>query len=240
MANEIRLLPALIVLSACTLGFRAIDIVATAAEAAEPAKEEHKDEHGEDTASDANMDEYFADYDEFVNDSNSGEEETPQPETCVAEVDFTSETGLSQYEIQVLRSLSERREELEQRENDIDTREQMAAAAEVRLEDQIAELKALEAGVQDLLAAMEAKRDERLAALVKVYETMKPKDAARIFNTLDNDVLLKVSQRMKSASLAAVMASMSSERAEELTRMLAARADLPDSAEDVMKKATAG
>ncbi len=116
----------------------------------------------------------------------------------------------------------------------------MAVAAEARLDDQIAELKSLEAGVQNLLAEMEAKRDERLEALVKVYETMKPKDAARIFNTLDNDVMMKVSQRMKSANLAAVMASMSSERAEELTRMLASRAELPASAEEVMQRASAG
>lgn len=241
MAKEIRLLPALIVLSACTLGFRAVDIVAAAAEAAEPTKDDHApadDDHGEGEA--AGMDDYFADYDEFVSEEGVEEAAHAPAETCVAEVDFSSETGLSQYEIQVLRSLSERREELEQRETDLDTREQMTAAAEARLEDQISELKALEAGVQDLLAAMEAKRDERLEALVKVYETMKPKDAARIFNTLDNDVLLKVSQRMKSASLAAVMASMSSDRAEELTRMLAARAELPKSAEDVMNRADAG
>ena len=238
MAREIRMLPALMAVSASVLLFKAAAIAEAAGEAtaAEEAKEDQKKddkssdkEAGAENSDEPSHDDYFADYDEFATPEEGGS----QSETCVAEVDFTTETGLSQYEIQVLRSLSERREQLDQRIAEIETREQMAAAAEQRIDDQITELKELEAGVQELLSAMEAKRDERLDALVKVYETMKPKDAARIFETLQNAVLLKVSQRMKSASLAAVMSAMSPERAQELTLLLASRAQLPETAEEL-------
>jgi flagellar motility protein MotE (MotC chaperone) len=80
-----------------------------------------------------------------------------------------------------------------------------------------------------VLAQIEAKGDERMAQLVKTYEAMKPKDAARIFDTMDDKVLIDLSKSMKPATLAAVMASMDPKRAEALTRMLAALADPPAS-----------
>jgi len=54
---------------------------------------------------------------------------------------------------------------------------------------------------------------------------MKPKDAARIFDGMEDGTLLDLAKSMKPATLAAVMASMDSKRAEYLTRMLAKLAD---------------
>ena len=81
--------------------------------------------------------------------------------------------------------------------------------------------------MQALLAKMDDKRDERMAALVKTYETMKPKDAARIFNGMDDALLTDIAKSMKSATLAAVLSSMDAKRAETLTRMLADLAKPP-------------
>ena len=68
---------------------------------------------------------------------------------------------------------------------------------------------------------METKRDERMTSLVKTYEAMKPKDAAAIFNGMDDGVLLDIAKAMKPATLAAILSSMTPKRAEALTRMLA-------------------
>ena len=232
MAKEVRLLPALMAVSVGALAFKAIDIAEAATEAP-PEEEAHVEDSVDHAARERELDELFADEDD-------GEMST-QSETCLAtSPDFSAETGLSQHEIAVLRNLAERRQELDERAGSLDTREQMAAAAEARLNDQIEELKELEAGIQTLLVTMEQKRDERLEGLVKVYESMKPKDAARIFNTLGDEVLLEVSQRMKHASLAAVMSSMSSERAHKLTLMLAERAELPASVDDVLGASSEG
>jgi flagellar motility protein MotE (MotC chaperone) len=76
---------------------------------------------------------------------------------------------------------------------------------------------------------MDDKRDERMAALVKTYESMKPKDAARIFNGMDDALLTDIARSMKSATLAAVLSSMEAKRAETLTRMLADLAKPPAS-----------
>jgi flagellar motility protein MotE (MotC chaperone) len=146
----------------------------------------------------------------------------PTPEQCLSALDAAAEeAGLSANEIIVLRSLQARREALDERETGVETREAAAAAAETRLQEQISELKAVETQIQGLLAQMDTKRDERMASLVKSYESMKPKDAARIFDSMEDAVLLDLAKSMKPATLAAVMSSMQTKRAEALTRMLA-------------------
>jgi flagellar motility protein MotE (MotC chaperone) len=146
----------------------------------------------------------------------------PTPEQCLSALDAAAEeAGLSSNEIIVLRSLQARREALDEREAGITTREGATSAAEARLQEQIAELKAVETRVQGLLSQMETKGGERMASLVKTYEAMKPKDAAGIFNGMDDGVLLDIAKAMKPATLAAVLSAMTPKRAEALTRMLA-------------------
>lgn len=146
----------------------------------------------------------------------------PTPEQCLSALDAAAEeAGLSSNEIIVLRSLQARREALDERELGITTREGATAAAEGRLQEQIVELKAVEARIQGLLSQMETKGNERMASLVKTYEAMKPKDAAEIFDGMDDAVLLDIAKAMKPATLAAIMSTMNPKRAEALTRMLA-------------------
>ena len=57
---------------------------------------------------------------------------------------------------------------------------------------------------------------------MKLYETMKPRDAATIFNDLDMPVLLSVVDRMKDAKAAPVLAAMQPDKAREVTTKLAA------------------
>ena len=152
----------------------------------------------------------------------------PTPEQCLTALNSAAEEmGLSSQEIVVLRSLQSRREALDAREGEIGTREAAAGAAEARLNEQIAELKALEAQVQGLLAQMDEKSDARMASLVKSYESMKPKDAAAIFNGMEDQLLTDIAKSMKPATLAAVLSSMQPKRAEMLTRLLANLAKPP-------------
>lgn len=163
----------------------------------------------------------------------------PTPEQCLTTLNSAAEEmGLSSQEILVLRSLQKRREELDGREGGLETREQAAAAAESRLQEQITELKAVETEIQTLLTAMDTKRDERMTSLVKTYEAMKPKDAANIFNGMEDGILLDIAKSMKPATLAAVMSTMTPKRAEALTRMLAGLAKPPASIEALQKTPT--
>ncbi|MEQ1782865.1 MAG: hypothetical protein ABMA14_15985, partial [Hyphomonadaceae bacterium] len=152
----------------------------------------------------------------------------PTPEQCLTTLNSAAEEmGLSSQEIVVLRSLQARRETLDARESGIATREAAAAAAEGRLQEQIAQIKLVETDVQGLLTQMDEKADKRMADLVKSYESMKPKDAARIFDGMDDGLLVDLAKSMKSSSLAAILSTMQAKRAETLTRMLANLAKPP-------------
>ena len=66
-----------------------------------------------------------------------------------------------------------------------------------------------------------------MKSLVKIYESMKPKDAARIMQQLDMAVLLEVSERMREQKMAAILARMNGETAKTVTMELANRRLLP-------------
>lgn len=136
--------------------------------------------------------------------------------------------ALGKSQIELLQSLSERRKELDARERAIEQREGLLAAAEHRIESKIDELKAVKAEIEGLIKKYDEQEEQQIAGLVKIYETMKPKDAARIFNELDMDVLLEVFERMKSSKTAPVLADMDPIRAKEITTRIAERKKMPD------------
>jgi flagellar motility protein MotE (MotC chaperone) len=109
----------------------------------------------------------------------------------------------------------------------------MIAAVEMRVDGKIAQLKQLQTQITALLGQRDEAQKAQMAALVKTYSTMKPKDAARIFNNLPDDVLVPVAHEMKADVLALVLANMNSDNAKALTVKLANRLALPQTADAV-------
>ncbi|MDH3336092.1 MAG: hypothetical protein OEL50_05560, partial [Rhodospirillaceae bacterium] len=136
-------------------------------------------------------------------------------------------TLLTQTEIDLLQKLAERRQEIELRAREMDTREAMLKAAEARIDKKIDDFKVLKATLDDLIKQYDGQQDAQLASLVKIYENMKPKDAARIFEEMEMTTLLMVAERMKERSLAPVMAKMDPIKAKEMTVELAKMRKLP-------------
>jgi len=149
------------------------------------------------------------------------------PSSSVQSLANRDPTTFTRAEIELLANLAQRREQLEQRAREIDLRESLLAAAEKRLDDRIAELKKLEASIKQIVQQYDQQEEKNLQGLVKVYENMKPKDAARIFESLEPNVLLGVAERMKEAKLAAVLADMSPQAAQDITVRLATRKQIP-------------
>lgn len=128
---------------------------------------------------------------------------------------------LTESELKVLQELSKRREQLDQRERNFDMRAGLLKAAEKRIEEKITQLKALQASIKTKIKERDDKIEPRMQSLVKIYEKMKAKDAARIFAQLDLDILLQVIQRMKEAKSAPILAAMDPKKAKEVTMELA-------------------
>ena len=153
-----------------------------------------------------------------------------------APASFADLAGLSQAEVQVLQALGERRATLDQRAAQAETQDELMLAAERRLDERLAELHQLETTVNALLGHLDEAQETRLASLVDVYQRMRAKDAATVFDGLEDNVLVQVAGRMRQANLAEVMGRMEPVRARRLTTMLADRARPPSAGSDLLAR----
>lgn len=124
----------------------------------------------------------------------------------------------------LLQSLKGRRQELDERSRELDMRESLLKATEKRVEAKVAELKATEARVKAAMGARDKQEADRFKSLVTMYENMKAKDAARIFDRLDLNILIDVSTAINPRKMSSILAQMTPETAERLTIELANRA----------------
>lgn len=125
------------------------------------------------------------------------------------------------------RDLTKRREDLEKREKALTTREALLEAAEREFDQKLRELSAVRSQIESLMVQQTEEEKARTASLVKIYEGMKAKDAARIFNTLETDVLLRVLTSMSERKSSPIIAEMDPERARNITILMAQQTALP-------------
>lgn len=156
-------------------------------------------------------------------DDAGSKSEVPDPTDPAPLTDIQNKDpdDLSSAEKALLDRLQARRLELDQLARELDLRENLLRAAEMKLEDQIAELKTIEERIAAAQAAKKAEEDEKLKDLVVMYENMKPKQAAAIFDRLDLKVLVDVTTRMNPKKTSDIIARMEPAAAERLTVALA-------------------
>ena len=97
------------------------------------------------------------------------------------------------------------------------------------VKESIDELKKIEGSIRNLLGQHDKQEKKKLLSLVRVYESMKPKDAARIFEELDLNVVVDVAELMEERRLAPVLASMDPVKAKTITIEIRTRRKLPES-----------
>ncbi|MBU1176589.1 MAG: hypothetical protein KKH72_14395 [Alphaproteobacteria bacterium] len=142
-------------------------------------------------------------------------------------VPLANSDGSTDTEKAVLERLSDRRAELDLFENELRARQAVVEAAERRLGERVDQLKLLEEQINALVERKKAADDEQFKGLVSMYETMKPKDAANIFDQLGDDVLYRVAISMNPRKMAPILAEMAPARAQELTTLMAAQEPEP-------------
>jgi len=148
----------------------------------------------------------------------------PSPNGTVIPVNAAPHPSPSAAERAILERLQERRQELEKRARELDIREGLIADAEKRVESKLMQIKE---GREQLAVEAHKKEDAeaaRFKGLVTMYESMKPRDAAKIFDRLEVNVLLQVASMMSPRAMSEILALMSPDRAEQLTVELANRA----------------
>lgn len=132
-------------------------------------------------------------------------------------------------ELETLGDLVRRREELDKRQAEMDTREALLQAAEKRVQQQIEELKGLQAKIDTAIKSYDETEQARRASLVRMFQNMKPAEAARIFEQMELPVLLEIVEAMNERRAAPILAQMNPVRAQQVTSELARRRQ-PDAA----------
>jgi flagellar motility protein MotE (MotC chaperone) len=137
----------------------------------------------------------------------------------------------------ILERLQSRRQELEARAREIDIRESLVKAAEKRIEARVQEMKAVETRINTVTQQKSEADAARFKGLITMYEGMKPKDAAKVFDRLEMPVLIEIASQIAPRKMADILGLMSTDAAERLTVELARRAgsDKSASAADLPK-----
>jgi flagellar motility protein MotE (MotC chaperone) len=168
-------------------------------------------------------------------------EEAAKPEVAAPEAARPSETNVavpdpekavSASERAVLERLQARRQELEARAREIDIRESLLKAAEKRIESKVEEMKSVESRIATATDQKSEADVARFKGIVTMYEGMKPKDAARVFDRLEMPVLFEIASQIAPRKMSDILGLMSAEAAERLTVELARRAGTDKSMSD--------
>jgi flagellar motility protein MotE (MotC chaperone) len=130
----------------------------------------------------------------------------------------------------ILERLQSRRQELEARSREIDIRESLLKAAEKRMEGRVEEIKAVESRISTVNQQKTEADAARFKGLVTMYEGMKPKDAAKVFDRLEMSVLFEIASQIAPRKMSDILGLMSAEAAERLTVEMARRAGSDKSA----------
>jgi flagellar motility protein MotE (MotC chaperone) len=157
--------------------------------------------------------------------ANAPAEQPPKPDGVVVFPEQTQQVSAS--ERAILERLQARRQELEARAREIEIRESLLKAAEKRIESRVEEAKATEAKIS-AASGQKAEADAaRFKGIVTMYESMKPKDAAKVFDRLEMSVLYEIASQIAPRKMSDILGLMQPEAAERLTVELARRAN-PD------------
>ncbi|MCZ8181533.1 MAG: hypothetical protein O9322_01065 [Beijerinckiaceae bacterium] len=133
-----------------------------------------------------------------------------------------AQAGGSAEERALLERLRNRRNEIESKDRDLDLRDNLLRMSERKLDERIGELRTLESQLGQGGNKNDVKT--RYKPLVVMYESMKPKEAARVFDRLDTRILMDLVGHMNPRKVSEIMAVMDAAAAEKLTIALARQA----------------
>lgn len=137
--------------------------------------------------------------------AEGADKESPKAE---AKKEFTAE------EVNHFAKLNDRKRELDAKESELNKMEAELASQKVELEKRIQELENTRKNISQVLEQRVQADDKKVATLVEMYSNMKPQQAAKIFETLDEDLAVEILGRMKKKNAAEVMNLMKAEKAQ--------------------------
>ncbi|WP_374434166.1 MotE family protein [Tabrizicola sp.] len=128
---------------------------------------------------------------------------------------------------ELLAAIAAEREALDARTAALDAREAEIALARATVLKQNEELTRLRTDVEALLEQARSTEEADISRLVRIYEAMKPSEAATILQDSDLELTVLVLAAMAERNAGPIMAAMSPVRASAVSRILLERSRLP-------------
>jgi flagellar motility protein MotE (MotC chaperone) len=128
-------------------------------------------------------------------------------------------------DVPLLTSLQKRQarlEAIEAKEHHLTEREEALRQVQQQIVSQLQTLTTLRQEITELLAEKEAFEEQRLGHLVKVYEGMRPAEAASLVERLDEDTAVRLFFRMKEKKISKILEAVKPDVAARLSERLAA------------------
>ncbi|MCE8539849.1 hypothetical protein KBY27_20495 [Ruegeria pomeroyi] len=123
----------------------------------------------------------------------------------------------------LLATLRQREADLNQRESTVMERMRALEIAEVAIDRKLADLTQAEEALRETVAAASVAAESDLSRLTEVYEKMKPKESAALFEEMDATFAAGFLARMRPEAAADIMAGLSPKVAYTISVVLAGR-----------------
>ncbi|UAT43272.1 hypothetical protein GUI12_03880 [Anaplasmataceae bacterium AB001_6] len=125
--------------------------------------------------------------------------------------------GLGRIEVEVFNELQKNKNDNEKVIEYINNQKELIKQTTTYVEQKISELQIVRDDIQGLIKSYYNAKDDKVKSLVKIYENMKPAEAAAILSELDDDLLLKVVRHMKETKSSPILAQMKPARVRDIT-----------------------
>jgi flagellar motility protein MotE (MotC chaperone) len=120
-----------------------------------------------------------------------------------------------------LSKLNERKKELDAREEELNRQDAELQAQKTELDKRFKELEEMRNKISSILEERVKSDDQKVDTLVQLYSNMKPPQAAKIFETMDEDLVVDILGRMKKKSAADIMNLLKAEKAQIISEKYA-------------------
>ncbi len=124
-------------------------------------------------------------------------------------------------ELNHLMKLADRKKELDAREEELNRMETEMSKQKEELQKQVSDLEKMRNSISSILEERVKGDDQKIETLVQFYSNMKPPQAAKIFETLDEDLGVQILGRMKKKSAAEILNLMKADKAQMFTEKFA-------------------
>ncbi|MCE3011398.1 MAG: hypothetical protein LW875_12390 [Proteobacteria bacterium] len=131
-----------------------------------------------------------------------------------AEPALTDKKEFTQEEINHFGKLNERKRELDAREEELNRMETEITAQKVELEKRLADLETTRQNISKILEERVEADAQKVDTLVQMYSNMKPAQAAKVFETMDEDLAVEILGKMKKKNAAEIMNLIKPEKAQ--------------------------